>query len=475
MNILLVLFLVAQQWTAPFRVSPDTGPDEHPAIVTDCWGGTWVCWYNSGYLWSRSCEADIWSEPILVDSTKCIYPEVTTSSMCRDANRNAVVAWIDTSGCIRLSICAIEKGIWVTSSPDPRIRGENPAITCDTSGNIWCIWTMLDTSGVEYAYLVSHYDGNEWAPPSWLKRIVPGEITYTAGITIDRKGNIWVCYNGHEYIWVQYWNGSDWSSPESIGTCFDHTYPSMCANSSYVWVSWFDSEANMGEGGIFARYYDGVVWSNLIDFPHHFDPPMGWHNSHADVYLDAQGRLWAGWWETQAIYCPNYLIPASSYKEDVWEEISVVDSFIGAWGGYPSITCGPGKVWLVWQSEKEGDWNIYTSWTEITGVEEPIAISISGYAIPLESYPNPFDSFTSISYYLPKRCKVRLTIYNIQGQSVRTLVNGEEKRGLNTVIWEGRDNSGRKVPSGPYFLRLEAHTGLGTREYTATRKLSMMR
>lgn len=474
MYILLVLLLTAQQWTTPFRVSPDTLPGTHPAITTDCWGGTWLCWYSSGHLWSRSCQGDIWSEPILVDTTKCIYPEVTTSSMCRDVKGNAVVAWVDASHYVRLSTCMIRKGMWVTSSPDLRIKGENPAITCDGSGNIWCAWTMFDTSGAELCYEVTYYDGKEWAVPTWLARILPVEITYTAGITADHKGNVRVSYNDHESVWAQCWDGNSWSKPERIGTCFDYAYPTMCADSAVVWVAWFNSIANMGDGGIFARYYDGVEWSESIEFPHGILHDQGWHNSHADICIDGGGRMWAGWWETAGIYCPNYAILGSFYEGGVWDRISWVDYSAGTcWGGYPSIACGDEEVWMVWQSEKEGDCNIYSSYCQPTVLNETTPPPAAGSST-IHSYPNPFTISTSITWWLRNDSPTALSIYNIQGELVWTWLCPAQNAGVHTVVWDGTDNSGRKVSAGPYFLRLEASRGQAGR-YTGTRKLLVIR
>jgi|GEM_PF-2650538 len=483
MNVFFALFLAVQQWTMPIRVSPDTLPGTQAAVVADCWGGTWICWYSSGHLWSRSYELGSLTEPSLVDTARCRLPEVTTSSMCRNVNRNAIVAWVDVSHSIRLSTCMIRKGIWVTSAPDPRITGENPAITCDSSGNIWCVWTMLDTSGAALSYNVSYYDGKGWKNPVWLERISPVEITYTAGIAADSEDNIWVSYNDDKSIWVQYWDGDSWSSPESIGECFDYAYSTMCSDSSNVWVAWFNSTANMGEGGIFARYYNGAEWSDLVLLPHHYDPilGMGWHNSHADICVDGEGYLWAGWWETQAVWCPNYLISAGAYRETVWERVGVVDSVVDAWGGYPSIACQDSGVWIVWQSQKEGDWNIYAAHTSITVAEEAAAPLRPGSSISLHNHPNPLSTSTAISYHLPRVCRTDLSIYNIQGQLVRTLVKEEMDAGTHTITWDGTDSGGTSVPSGPYFLRLRAHTvergsiDVRAGELTSTKKMILVR
>lgn len=71
-----------------------------------------------------------------------------------------------------------------------------------------------------------------------------------------------------------------------------------------------------------------------------------------------------------------------------------------------------------------------------------------------QNHPNPFNPETEISYVLPKDTYVNLTIYNILGQKVRTLVDGFETAGRKSVTWDGKDEGGNQVTSGVYFYRI---------------------
>jgi hypothetical protein len=73
-----------------------------------------------------------------------------------------------------------------------------------------------------------------------------------------------------------------------------------------------------------------------------------------------------------------------------------------------------------------------------------------------QNYPNPFNPSTTISFNIPSTMPVKLGIYNLKGQLVKTLVNGERVEGEYHVIWNGDDEDGRPVGSGVYFYRLDA-------------------
>ena len=73
------------------------------------------------------------------------------------------------------------------------------------------------------------------------------------------------------------------------------------------------------------------------------------------------------------------------------------------------------------------------------------------------NYPNPFNSSTQIPYRLGESGPVRLAIYNVLGQSVRTLLDEVQSAGFHQVSWDGKDSRGGNVTSGVYFLRI--HTG----------------
>jgi len=80
----------------------------------------------------------------------------------------------------------------------------------------------------------------------------------------------------------------------------------------------------------------------------------------------------------------------------------------------------------------------------------PVAASLA------QNQPNPFNPSTSISYTMPRDGMVRLTVHDLRGRLVRTLVNGSRAEGRQTAVWNGRNEAGAAVASGVYVYRLQA-------------------
>ena len=73
------------------------------------------------------------------------------------------------------------------------------------------------------------------------------------------------------------------------------------------------------------------------------------------------------------------------------------------------------------------------------------------------NYPNPFNPETTISFSIPEESKIDLSIYNIKGQKVITLMNGKIEEGIHEVVWNSMDSSGKSVATGVYFYKLDVN------------------
>jgi len=73
-----------------------------------------------------------------------------------------------------------------------------------------------------------------------------------------------------------------------------------------------------------------------------------------------------------------------------------------------------------------------------------------------QNYPNPFNPSTVINFQIPKPSNVKISIYNITGQRIYTLINSWMESGNHHVAWDGKNEKGVKVTSGIYFYHFEA-------------------
>jgi hypothetical protein len=77
-----------------------------------------------------------------------------------------------------------------------------------------------------------------------------------------------------------------------------------------------------------------------------------------------------------------------------------------------------------------------------------------------DNYPNPFNPSTTIPVSIPKLSQIRLTVYNVLGQEVRTLYAGPLEAGKYLYTWDGTSESGRPVATGVYIVRLTTSVGM---------------
>ncbi|MBL7958918.1 immunoglobulin domain-containing protein [bacterium] len=88
-----------------------------------------------------------------------------------------------------------------------------------------------------------------------------------------------------------------------------------------------------------------------------------------------------------------------------------------------------------------------------------------------QNFPNPFNPSTKISYALAKRSRVTMSIYNILGQKVRTILDRRDQEvGIHALEWNGTDHLGRAVSSGIYLYRIQAES-INGEIYTQTKKM----
>jgi len=110
----------------------------------------------------------------------------------------------------------------------------------------------------------------------------------------------------------------------------------------------------------------------------------------------------------------------------------------------------------------------------LTGIDNPDDSSPLGFQLD-QNYPNPFNPSTTISFAVPVASRMSLKVYNLLGQEVASLVNGERAAGTYNVVWDGKDNASHSVASGIYFYRIEATPSDGGHVFVQAKKMILLR
>ena len=133
--------------------------------------------------------------------------------------------------------------------------------------------------------------------------------------------------------------------------------------------------------------------------------------------------------------------------------------------------------------EIEWDVSVRDSMVEVTsengaltlGVNASAAVlSINGELLPEvfslhQNYPNPFNPVTKLRYDLPENGHVNITIYDMLGREVKTLINQTQDAGYRSIIWDATNDYGKPVSAGMYLYQIQAG------EYISTKKMVLLK
>ncbi|MBN2565740.1 MAG: VCBS repeat-containing protein, partial [Candidatus Eisenbacteria bacterium] len=140
---------------------------------------------------------------------------------------------------------------------------------------------------------------------------------------------------------------------------------------------------------------------------------------------------------------------------DVEVIVSGMDQNVYVWDTSGDYDDGDGVAWGNWRHNNRR--NGFHDYELEVGVPDDETWSASPGVKLEQNVPNPFNPVTTITYSIPEGgSEIDLSIYNVAGVRVTTLVGGKVDGGRASVVWDGTDAHGRHVASGVYFVRLTA-------------------
>ncbi len=114
-------------------------------------------------------------------------------------------------------------------------------------------------------------------------------------------------------------------------------------------------------------------------------------------------------------------------------------------------------------------WGLILTLDPVTSIDDSEHSQLPQAFTLYQNYPNPFNPTTIIRYDLKGSVDVKLTIYNILGQEIRSLINERQTAGTKSAKWDALDNFGKQAASGIYIYKLEAG------DFTRARKMVLLR
>jgi hypothetical protein len=246
-------------------------------------------------------------------------------------------------------------------------------------------------------------------------------------------------------------------------------------------VTWTQATANAGWS--VRAVHTSVIFDNKMWVMGGFDFSGNWEN---DVWYSTNGVNWiqatanAGWsarfGHTSVVFDNKMWVMGgednTSNRNDVWYSTDGVNwtqaTASAGWSArfvHTSVVFN-NKMWVIGGG---GDGYGNDVWYSTgLGIEDNRQ-TLAANRFSLNAEPNPFKTHTAIRYSLTATSKVTLSIYDISGKIVKTLVNENKKPGVYTSRWNGKDEHERAVAEGVYFYTLQ------TDKYNSTKKLILTR
>jgi hypothetical protein len=192
-----------------------------------------------------------------------------------------------------------------------------------------------------------------------------------------------------------------------------------------------------------------TAWNVYTDFESHSSPGDSGH-----VFLNVvlMQPTCQRWWEESRVLLATLTFQVYMSENCDTTEICFDSAF---WSPATNLTFGRIDAWLYFPRHFLPVCDtVHTGvrWIEGSTEEEskPTIFSVS------QNYPNPFNPVTNFRVALPQASHVKIEIFNILGQKVKTLVDEDMRAGIFIVDWDGKDKRGLEVSSGIYFYRIIA-------------------
>jgi hypothetical protein len=373
-------------------------------------------------------------------------------------------------------------------------------VTCDNvpgspfKNNIYISWSRLALSP-DIRLIRSTNGGQTWSTPANVSSSATDGQGSDPAVGVN--GEVYVVWNGGFGVDVQEFNKSTdggltfgtsvaVASGPSPNVPFSQSgftaFPSIACDVSggprngYIYVSWCDNR-NADADVFISRSTDhGSTWSSALRV-NNDQLGNGKCQAWPWIAVNNQGLISIVFYDTRNTPSNNIIEAWLARSSDggltfTNEVLSSQQSPTNEpnsdvrFGDYIGNDFWTNKIVPVWTDERAGgfDMEIYTASIDITTGINPVVNTIPSQYELRQNYPNPFNPSTKISFSLLKKSNIELSIFDINGQLVSKVYEGEMNAGEHSITWDGS-----KVSSGIYFYRLI------TNGFTETKKMMLIK
>jgi len=442
----------------------EEGPGQAEAMLVDADGNVYVTGYNA-----ENYIIDVWTFKYSPDGD--LLWQVSYSNPAGNPDKPKDMAF-DASG-----------NIYIAGSSDNDARDDVDLLLLkyDSDGNLlWdrtCYgWGTHSNAGYKLAI---DPDGNAivagWAEPNpYLVKYSPtGDLLWEdvhegfsthdwwQEIETDAEGNIYVLGeisppSQGNHIWTAKYdpNGNILWEDNYTGThdyaCYEGGIALMPDGGVVICGQSWDEPSNISIVTI--RYApDGTkLWQQL--------EKAGYaHTSGDDVAVDANGNIYVTGFGYNYTYWEDIITLGYSPDGDLlWTQIYAGPDYDSQSDTPQEIAVDEDLNVFVAAHSWGDDSNDFTTikYSQVTAIDPVEAPGVGAHIVMNEPRPNPFNSSTTISYETPGSGRVQVAIFDASGRQVRTLLDTQQEAGTHNMLFDSRDDTGRKLTSGIYHVRV---------------------
>jgi len=333
-------------------------------------------------------------------------------------------------------------------------------------GQMWCVWYGGRTDTSQYHIYVSKWNGSTWEPETDISFPISTNdygLHWHCDIAVDNVGHPHVVWGETWFtgrIYYRTYNGQEWlppvilNNPDSIRCAGWPDLSITIDNNDNIHVSWVGKVVGDTFNDIFYNEYNGYQWSSSV----RINQRDRYNDRWPDLIATSQNNIWATWMKEIAFW--EAYIYASHFDGNNWSEAQRLDNRnISYYNGCCEMAMSNNNVWAVWCGMTVGIdyFDIYYSRHSNLFITDDETCNLRIFSDPAVLIrPNPFSKNTVFSYAKNTLGPSTLSIYDIKGRLIRTLVNQEKSAGHYNVHWDGRDETGNEISQGIYFVLLKS-------------------